>query len=111
MRKTAFSKNNAVWFKQWSRKSYALFLKMNKVVHIGHLKSAISELLNLKSNVLARFELRFTQKNCFAFFRNNNNELKNLFGTQQCSALFCSKQCSVLLYVTSSFAKNNFQNT
>ncbi len=50
MHKRRFIAKSARWFSQWSRKAYAIFLSISKVVHIGKLSVDISKQAVLKSN-------------------------------------------------------------
>ncbi len=49
MHKQRYIDKSAKWFSQWSRKAYAMFLSISKVVHIGRLSADISQQALLKS--------------------------------------------------------------
>jgi hypothetical protein len=49
MNKKNYILHKTRWFRQWSRKAYAIFLSIGKVVHIGHLKAIIAVKSLLKS--------------------------------------------------------------
>lgn len=50
MHKRDYSNKKARWFSQWSRKAYAIFLSISKVVHIGKLSVDISKQALLKTS-------------------------------------------------------------
>ena len=50
MLKKASQKRTQRWFKQWSRKSYAVFSSIGSVVHVGRLKVDVSAQAELKSS-------------------------------------------------------------
>lgn len=50
MRKNNFKDRGARWFSQWSRKAYAIFASVNRVVHIGCLSADVLQMSVLKSS-------------------------------------------------------------
>lgn len=46
------TKSSTITFSQWSRKGYAMFASLNKVVHIAHLTINIAQLSLLKSGTI-----------------------------------------------------------
>ncbi len=40
----------ALWFSRWTRKAYAIFVSINKIIHISNLNSVVSELFLPSSN-------------------------------------------------------------
>lgn len=50
MRKFNFKDRGARWFSQWSRKAYAIFASVNRVVHIGCLSADVLQMSVLKAS-------------------------------------------------------------
>lgn len=52
MHQRNFAQISVRWFSQWSRKAYAIFMSISRVVHIGSLKIDTSDQSLLKTNRL-----------------------------------------------------------
>lgn len=54
MRKSILKNPCSVRFRRWTRKSYAVFSGLNKVISIGHISAGISDKALIKNNLLTQ---------------------------------------------------------
>ena len=63
MKKSIVKTTTSIRFRKWSRKNYAAFSGLNKIISIGHVSATICEKALLKNNLLSVISGSFVE-NC-----------------------------------------------
>lgn len=74
LKKQLVNSTKSIRFRRWTRKSYAIFAGLNKVISIGKIKAGICDRTSLKTNSLSVIDAIFVSNLLKTFDENEETE-------------------------------------